>query len=137
MSDGVAAATKPIDFGSVPAVGATTQEKAAATLTMHGVTQTVSFSTSVERASAGLDVLADAPVTFNTWNIANPSVGGIVTIANHGILEVLQVPTKGTGNPVSTADLRRRILEDPRSLFPRPRCRRLTSTPRTEAVYVP
>ena len=93
----------PVIFVSRPVVGATTHEKAAGNLTRHGVTKAVSFTASIERGSAGLDVLADIPVTFSTWNIANPSVGGIATTANHGILEVLLLLPKGTGNPVSTA----------------------------------
>jgi hypothetical protein len=46
--------------------------------------------------------LADIPISFSKWNIANPSVGGFVTTANNGTLEALPYLTKGAGNPVST-----------------------------------
>lgn len=93
----------PVVLGSAPVVGATAQQNAKGELTMHGVTKVISFTVSVERTSSGLDVLADIPILFSDWNIANPSVGGVVTTANHGILEVLLLLTKGSGNPVSTA----------------------------------
>ncbi|MFZ1062433.1 MAG: YceI family protein [Acidimicrobiales bacterium] len=92
----------PVVFSSVPALGVVTTVKAEGALTMHGVTKSISFTVSVERTSSTLDVLADIPILFSDWDIANPSVGGIVTTADHGTLEALLVLTKGTGNPVST-----------------------------------
>ena len=50
---------------------------------------------------SGIDVLADVPITFSEWNIANPSIGGFVTTANSGTLEVLLHLTQGPGNPAS------------------------------------
>ncbi len=34
-------------------------------------------------------MLGDADIVFSDWDIANPSVGGFVTTADHGTLEVL------------------------------------------------
>jgi hypothetical protein len=65
---------------------------------MHGVTKSVTFRVSAERFSGSIDVLADIPVQFSAWNIANPSIGGFVTTADSGTLEVLLQLTQGVGN---------------------------------------
>ena len=59
------------------------------------------FPVTAERVGSGIDVLADIPITFSEWNIANPSIGGFVTTANSGTLEVLLHLTQGPGNPAS------------------------------------
>jgi polyisoprenoid-binding protein YceI len=91
----------PIDLGTIPAVGASEHYNAVGNLAMHGVTKSVSFSVTAERIGPAIAVLADIPITFSEWNIANPSIGGFVTTANTGTLEVLLHLTQGPGNPVS------------------------------------
>jgi len=91
----------PIDLGTIPAEGTVAHYNAASDLDMHGVTKSVSFPVTAERVGSGIDVLADIPITFSEWNIANPSIGGFVTTANSGALEVLLHLTPGPGNPVS------------------------------------
>jgi len=95
--------TSPIDLGTIPSDGAVTHYNAVGNLDMHGVTKSVSFPVTAERVGSGIDVLADIPITFSEWDIANPSVGGFVTTANTGTLEVLLHLTQGAGNPVSTS----------------------------------
>jgi polyisoprenoid-binding protein YceI len=95
--------TAPIDLGAIPAEGAVAHYNAVGNLDMHGVTKSVSFSVTAERTGSAIDVLADIPITFSEWNIANPSIGGFVTTANTGTLEVLLHLTQGPGNPVSTS----------------------------------
>ena len=94
--------TKPISLGSVPAVGAGATYTATANLTMHGTTRAVTFPLSAERTAQGIYVLADVPVVFADWGIANPSVGGFVTTDNSGTVEVLVHLVKGAGNPAAT-----------------------------------
>jgi hypothetical protein len=91
--------TAPIALGTVPGVGAPAKYSATADLTMHGATKSVTFSVLAEQTSGGIDVLADIPIRFSAWNIDNPSVGGFVTTANSGTLEVLLDLTQGAGNP--------------------------------------
>ena len=91
----------PIDLGSIPAEGTVAHYKAVGNLAMHGVTKSVSFSVTAERSGSAIAVLADIPITFSEWNIANPSIAGFVTTANTGTLEVLLHLTQGAGNPVS------------------------------------
>ena len=70
---------------------------------MHGVTKSVSFPVSAERVGSEIYGLADISIPFSEWDIANPSIGGFVTTANMGTLEVLLHLTQGPGNPVSTS----------------------------------
>lgn len=93
--------TTPIAFGTL---SGTTVVHSLATgrLTMHGATKTVRFTVSVERVKGGVDVLADIPIVFADWDITNPSVGGFVTTANTGTLEVLLHLVRGSGNPQYT-----------------------------------
>jgi polyisoprenoid-binding protein YceI len=95
--------TKPIPLGTLPAVGTTKQYRAGGMLTMHGESKAVTFVVTAERVGSEIDVLADLPIAFSDWNIANPSIGGFVTTANNGTLEVLLHLTKGAGNAPSTS----------------------------------
>jgi polyisoprenoid-binding protein YceI len=94
--------TTPIDLGSAPQQGTAKQYSATGDLTLHGVTKSVTFNVSIEGTSSGLEALAEIPVKFSTWNIANPSIGGMVTTADNGTLEVLLNATTGAGNSPST-----------------------------------
>jgi len=91
--------TAPIVLGSVTPFGSKQTYKVSGELTLHGVTRPVAFSVTVERTASGIFALADLPIVFADWNIANPSVGGLVTTADSGTLEVLVDLTTGTGNP--------------------------------------
>ena len=93
--------SSPIDLGTIPADGVVGALQRRGQSHLHGVTKSVTFPVSAERVGAGIDVLADVPITFSEWNIANPSIGGFVTTANCGTLEVLLHLTQGPGNPAS------------------------------------
>ena len=95
--------TSPISLGTIPVAGAVTRYDAVGDLDMHGVTKSVSFPVSAERVGTEIYVLADISIPFSEWDIANPSIGGFVTTANTGTLEVLLHLTQGPGNPVSTS----------------------------------
>jgi polyisoprenoid-binding protein YceI len=90
----------PIVLGSIPAENAVAHYNAVGNLAMHGVTKSVSFPVTAERIGSAIAVLADIPITFSDWNIANPSIAGFVTTANTGTLEVLLHLRQGPGNPV-------------------------------------
>jgi polyisoprenoid-binding protein YceI len=95
--------SSPISLGTIPADSVVEHYNAVGALDMHGVTKSVSFTVSAERVGSAIDVLADISVPFSKWNIANPSIGGFVTTANTGTLEVLLHLTQGAGNPSSTS----------------------------------
>jgi polyisoprenoid-binding protein YceI len=94
--------TTPIALGTVAPEGSKKVYQASGVLTMHGVTKTVHFSLTAERTTGGVYVLADLPITFAELNISNPSVGGLVTTADSGTLEVLLDLTTSAGNPAAT-----------------------------------
>jgi polyisoprenoid-binding protein YceI len=94
--------TSPIKLGSLPQQGAITKASATGELTMHGVTKPVTFSVSIERTASGLAALADIPIKFSVWSIENPSIGGFVTTADNGTLEVLLSVASGKGNSPSS-----------------------------------
>ena len=63
----------PISLGSIPAVGPPGQlHRHRDRSTMHGVTRSVSLPLSAERTATGIAVLAEIPITFADWDIANP-----------------------------------------------------------------
>jgi polyisoprenoid-binding protein YceI len=95
--------TSPISLGSIPSAGVVTRYNAVGDLDLHGVTKSVPFPVSAERVGNEIDVLSDISIPFSEWNIANPSIGGFVTTASTGTLEVLLHLTEGPGNPVSTS----------------------------------
>jgi polyisoprenoid-binding protein YceI len=89
-----------IALGTVPPVGTKARYAGSGILAMHGVSHPVRFTLTAERTAGGIYALADLPIVFARWNIANPSVGGFVTTADSGTLEVLVNLTTGPGNPV-------------------------------------
>src|SRR6202034_1661459 len=94
--------TAPIHLGTVPPVGTKATYTASGTLAMHGVSRPVHFSLTTERTAGGIYALVDLPIVFAQWNISNPSVGGFVTTADAGTLEVLVNLTMGPGNPAAS-----------------------------------
>jgi polyisoprenoid-binding protein YceI len=95
--------TSPIKLGGPLQEGVAANTSASGDLTLHGVTQPITFKVSIESTSSGLDALAEIPIKFSTWKIENPSIGGFVTTANSGTLEVLLSTTTGVGNSPSKA----------------------------------
>jgi polyisoprenoid-binding protein YceI len=92
----------PIALGRVPVIGSTVHYSATGKLTMHGVTRSVVFLVAAQRLAGSIDVQADLQIQFAAWDIANPSVGGFVSTADSGTLEVLLHLTRGSANaPVS------------------------------------
>jgi polyisoprenoid-binding protein YceI len=81
--------TKPIELGTLPAVGVVKGYPAEADLTLHGHTRPVTFPVSAERRSSEIEVSGSIPILFANWDIPNPSFTGFVTTQNHGVLEFL------------------------------------------------
>jgi polyisoprenoid-binding protein YceI len=92
--------TAPIRLGTVPPIDTKATYVGSGVLAMHGVSRAVRLTLTTERTTGGIYVLADVPIVFARWSIANPSVGGFVSTADSGTLEVLVDLTTGPGNPV-------------------------------------
>ena len=78
--------TEPLDFGAIPADGETITVTATGELTLHGVTNTVTFELSAAFGNGRIGVFGNIPVTFADYDIENPSFGTITT-EDHGLLE--------------------------------------------------
>jgi polyisoprenoid-binding protein YceI len=80
--------TKPIDLNTLPAEGVQVTESATGDLSMHGVTKSVTFQVTAQRAGSNIQANGSIPITFADWNISNPS-GGPATTGSTGTLEFL------------------------------------------------
>jgi polyisoprenoid-binding protein YceI len=82
--------TEPIDLGEVPADGERVSVQATGDLTLHGVTQSVTFDLEAQLDGDTFAVQGTIPVTFADYEIDNPS-GGPAQVGDEGELEVLLV----------------------------------------------
>jgi polyisoprenoid-binding protein YceI len=86
--------TQPIDLGTEPANGKTGKASATGDLTLHGVTNPVTFDVQARRDGDTVKIVGSIPVTFADYGIVNPSFGPVTT-ENHGVLEFSLIMTKG------------------------------------------
>ena len=84
----------PIELGSIPADDQNITATAQGELTMHGVTQQVSFDVTAKIANGIIGVLGSIDITFADYGIANPS-NAFVTTGNTGLLEFVLAFQKG------------------------------------------
>ncbi|MGI8778522.1 MAG: YceI family protein [Acidimicrobiales bacterium] len=82
--------TKPLVLSSVPTDNSVVDAKATGDLTLHGVTNSVTFDLKAQRDGADIKVNGAIPIVFADYKISNPS-GGPATTEDHGILEFLVV----------------------------------------------
>jgi polyisoprenoid-binding protein YceI len=95
--------TSPIALGSIPADGTIKQYPVVGSLAMRGVTHTVRFTVTAERANGNIYVLADIPFHYTDWNISLGGVDFWANIKNPATIEVLLNLTQGKGNSPSVA----------------------------------
>jgi polyisoprenoid-binding protein YceI len=76
----------PIDLGTIPADGQKISATAFGELTLHGVTNQVSFDITATIDNGIIGVLGSIDITFADYGIANPS-NGFVTTGDTGLLE--------------------------------------------------
>ncbi|MEQ1787532.1 MAG: YceI family protein [Acidimicrobiales bacterium] len=82
--------TEPVDLVAVPADGERITIQATGELTMHGVTQVVTFELTAALNGSTFAAEAAIPITFSDYDIDDPS-GGPATVGDEGTLEVLLV----------------------------------------------
>lgn len=73
------ALAEPIELGAVPSAGEQLAATATGELTMHGVTNPVTFDVTAEAGKARIGVLGSIPITFADYGIENPSFGTVKT----------------------------------------------------------
>jgi polyisoprenoid-binding protein YceI len=84
------ALTEPLELGSIPADGERITVEATGELTMHGVTNTVTFDLTAALNGTTFAAEAAIPITFTDYGIDDPS-GGPASVGNDGTLEILLV----------------------------------------------
>ena len=82
--------TEPIELGGVPAPGEQITAEVTGELTLHGVTNAVTFDVTAETDGDTIGVLGDIPILFSDYDIDNPS-NNIVTTEDNGLLEFILV----------------------------------------------
>jgi polyisoprenoid-binding protein YceI len=84
------ALTQPIDLGVSATEGATVATTISGELTMHGVTNPVSFDISAKVEGGRLGVIGSIPVVFTDYDILDPSISGI-KVEPEGLIEFVLI----------------------------------------------
>lgn len=82
--------TEPLELGAVPADGEDVTVEATGELTMHGVTNEITFALTARRSGSTFAASATIPISFSDYDIDDPS-GGPASVGDDGELEVLLV----------------------------------------------
>ena len=78
----------PINLGTLPADGKTIQATATGALTIHGVTKTVTIDLAVQRQGGIIAVAGSVPIVFADWSIQKPNSFSVLSVDDHGIMEL-------------------------------------------------
>ncbi len=78
--------TAPIELGTVPAEGEVVTTTATGDLTLHGVTNSVTFDVQSQLAGGTIQIVGSTDIVFADYDIEQPDTGGITT-QDHGTLE--------------------------------------------------
>ena len=84
--------TQPVDLGTIPADGQQVTASVTGDLTLHGVTNSVTFDVTAQTDGTTIGVLGEIPIVFADYGIDNPSTG-FVTTEDNGLLEFILVFT--------------------------------------------
>lgn len=82
------ALTQPIDFGALPKIATEISTKAVGTLTLHGVAKEIALDLTARWAGDRIDIVGKAPISLVDFGIEPPTITGILTVQDHGTLEV-------------------------------------------------
>jgi polyisoprenoid-binding protein YceI len=77
-----------IDLGAPPAKGKRIEANAVGDLTLHGVTQRVTLPLEGRWDGETVQVVGKIPITFADYGITPPNIGGFVTVADKGRMEI-------------------------------------------------
>jgi polyisoprenoid-binding protein YceI len=78
----------PIDLGTLPAEGKTVHATATGALTLHGVTKTVTIDLAVQRQGGIVAIAGSLPIVFADWSIQKPTSFSVLSVDDHGIMEL-------------------------------------------------
>jgi polyisoprenoid-binding protein YceI len=80
--------TAPVALGAAPVAGAEVAAQAVGNLTLHGVTRPATFALNARWNGDTIDVAGSTPVVLADYQISAPSVGGFVSVDDHGTVEL-------------------------------------------------
>ena len=86
--------TEPIDFGEVPAADETIRVDATGELTLHGVTRPVTIPLDARLVDDTIVVTSLFDIVFADYNITKPTSFAVLSIEDHGQMEVQLFFTK-------------------------------------------
>jgi polyisoprenoid-binding protein YceI len=82
------ALAEPVDLGPAPAKGTAMQLDATGDLTLHGVTRRVTVPLEGRWDGETVEVVGELPIQFSDYDITPPNIGGFVTVADKGRMEL-------------------------------------------------
>jgi polyisoprenoid-binding protein YceI len=80
--------TEPIDFGAIPAEGEPVPVIAVGDLEINGVAQGIEIPLETQLVGGLIVVVGGVDITFADWGVEMPSASGVVSVEDHGILEI-------------------------------------------------
>jgi polyisoprenoid-binding protein YceI len=80
--------TQPIDLGTAPAEGQAVSVTATGDLTLHGKTKSVQIPLKAKRAGGVIAVTGSLEITFADFGIAKPTSFLVLSVQDHGTLEL-------------------------------------------------
>jgi polyisoprenoid-binding protein YceI len=80
--------TAPIDLGALPAEGVVINANATGELTLHGVTKSVTIPLQATRRGGIIAVAGSIPILFSDYNIQKPNSFSILSVDDHGTMEL-------------------------------------------------
>ena len=80
--------TQPIELDAVPAEGEIVDVTATGDLTLHGVTKSVEIPLEARLEGGVISVAGSLPIQFADYNIAQPQGMIVLSVEDHGVLEL-------------------------------------------------
>jgi polyisoprenoid-binding protein YceI len=89
--------TSPISIGSVPADGQTITKTVEGDLTLHGVTKRIRMDVQGQFKNGQVVVIGSTTIVFADYNVAQPRAATVLSIEDHGIMELQLIFQKAAG----------------------------------------
>ena len=80
--------TAPLDLASLPDEGKTVSVAASGTMTLHGATRPVTIDLQAVRNGGIIAVTGSLPIVFSDWSIQKPTSFSVLSVDDHGTMEL-------------------------------------------------
>ncbi|MFA5886088.1 MAG: YceI family protein [Acidimicrobiia bacterium] len=88
--------TEPVELASLPAEGEQIAVDATGTLTLHGVTKSVTIPLEAQREGNVIAVVGQLEIPFSDFDIDKPSAAAVLSVDDKGVMEVQLFFTRTT-----------------------------------------